>query len=147
MGSNTPTSPSVSPRSSDQNSIEKSKTPFNTKKLFDIAHHNQKTSATFQKRIVNPELRRQSSPRAVSQWNQPTQNEKSIISANWKRKSNVLLYTRAITKQRTTLLRKDVFCYKLLVLPSLWSNDAAAIGIIAAARAFRICERVSRRHC
>ena len=109
----------LSPRSSDQNSIEKSKTPFNTKKLFDIAHHNQKTSATFQKRIVNPELRVNCLLAHVAM--EPANSERKVhyqreLEAEIKR---AVIHSRNHKTEDDITLRKDVFCYKLLVLPSL----------------------------
>ena len=144
MGSNTPTSPSVSPRSSDQNSIEKSKTPFNTKKLFDIAHHNQKTSATFQKRIVNPELRVNCLLAHVAM--EPANSERKV---HYQRELEAEI-KRAVIHSRNHKTEDDITSEGRVLLQIVgsaiaWSNDAFALSTIAAqlghfesANAFRV---------
>ena len=143
VGSNTPTSPSVSPRSSDQNSIEKSKTPFNTKKLFDIAHHNQKTSATFQKRIVNPELRVNCLLAHVAM--EPANSERKV---HYQRELEAEI-KRAVIHSRNHKTEDDITSEGRVLLQIVgsaiaWSNDAALstiaaqLGHFESANAFRV---------
>lgn len=139
---NTNISPSVSPRSSDQNS-ENSKTAFNTNKLFDIAYHNQKASATFQKRIVNPELRVNCLLAHVAM--EPANSERKV---HYQRELEAEI-KRAVIHSRNLKADDDITSEGRVLLQIVgsaiaWSNDAALstvaaqLGHFESANAFRV---------
>jgi hypothetical protein len=141
-GFNTNISPSTSPRSSDQNS-ENSKTPFNTNKLFDIAYHNQKASATFQKRIVNPALRVNCLLAHVAM--EPANSERKV---HYQRELEAEI-KRAVIHSRNYKEDDDITSEGRVLLQIVgsaiaWSNDAALstvaaqLGHFESANAFRV---------
>jgi len=130
-------SPSVSPRASEQQMA-----PFNTNKLFD-AYHNQKSSATFQKRIINPELRVNCLLAHVAM--EPANSERKL---HFQRELEAEI-KRAVLHSRNYKADDDITSEGRVLLQIVgaavaWSNDAALstvaaqLGHFESANAFRI---------